>query len=197
MTQATSDEEKKVSPRLKKIYQDRVLPEMQKRFGYKNVWEVPRLDKIVINIGVTEARENIRALEIASDELSVITGQKPMVRRAKKSISNFKLREGMPIGLFVTLRGNRMYEFLDRFISIAVPRIRDFRGLNPNAFDGRGNINLGLTEQYIFTEVDLDKSDQARGMNITMVTTADTDEKARVFLGLMGMPFRKIDPKFK
>lgn len=177
--------------RLKEFYKKAVISEMVKKFNYKNYLQVPHLEKIVVNIGLSEAKENIKVLDIASAELASITGQKPQLRRAKKSISNFKLREGVPIGLKVTLRGNRMYEFFDRLINIAIPRIRDFRGLEANAFDGRGNYNIGLTEQHIFPEIDLSKSDKARGMNITIVTTAKQDNEAREFLTLMGMPFKK------
>ncbi len=179
-------------PRLKTAYFQTVAPELAKRFSMKNAMQAPRLKKIVVNMGVSEARENIKVIDLASQELGVITGQKPEVRRAKKSISNFKLREGMPVGLRVTLRGDRMYEFLDRLVSVALPRLRDFQGLPAGSgFDGRGNYNLGLTEQYLFPEVDADKSDKARGMNITMVTTAKKDELARELLVLMGMPFKK------
>ncbi|MFN3966788.1 MAG: 50S ribosomal protein L5, partial [Endomicrobiia bacterium] len=152
-------------PRLKEHYTKKVIPEMMKKFNLKNPFQVPKLVKIVINVGLSEAKENIKVLDIATNEIAAITGQRPQIRRAKKAISNFKIRKGMPIGLKVTLRGYRMYEFLDRLISIAIPRIRDFQGLSPKGFDGRGNYNLGLTEQYIFPEVDIDKSDKARGMN--------------------------------
>lgn len=186
-----SAEKKAPAPRLKDVYQKSVVPEMMKRFGLKNIYEVPRLKKIVVNIGVSEARENVKVLDIAAQELSALTGQKPETRRAKKSISNFKLREGMPIGLRVTLRGARMYEFFDRLTNIAMPRIRDFRGLNPHGFDGRGNYNLGLTEQYLFPEVNVEKSDKPRGMNLTIVTSAGKDDLAREFLIMLGMPFKK------
>lgn len=182
----------KYVPRLKEYYRTTVLGQLQKQLGLKNPMAVPRLVKIVVNVGVSEAKENIKALDIAAEELAQITGQKPAVRRAKKSISNFKLRKGMPIGLKVTLRGDRMYEFFDRLVNIAMPRIRDFQGLSPNSgFDGRGNFNLGLREQYIFPEVNLEKSDKARGMNITIVTSAKNDEQARALLLAMGMPFKK------
>lgn len=178
------------SPRLKEHYQAVVVPGMMEKFSLKNPYEVPRLLKLVVNMGVNEAKEDIKALDVATAELSAIVGQKPQVRRAKKSISNFKLRQGMPIGLRVTLRGMRMYEFLDRLINAAVPRIRDFRGLDPRAFDGRGNYNMGLTEQHIFPEVNLDKSPKVRGLNITFVTSAGSDEKAREMLVLFGVPFK-------
>lgn len=177
-------------PRLRDRYQKIVIPEMMKRFGLKNPFQVPRLVKIIVNMGVNEAKEDIKALDQATAELSAVVGQRPQVRRAKKSISNFKLRAGMPIGLRVTLRGVRMYEFLDRLINASVPRIRDFRGLDPRAFDGRGNYNLGLTEQHIFPEVNLDKSPKVRGLNITFVTSAGTDERARNLLALFGVPFK-------
>jgi large subunit ribosomal protein L5 len=178
-------------PRLKKQYLEAVVPGLMEGLGLENPLEVPRLTKIVVNMGVSEAKENIQALDSAREELAQIAGQLPQVRRAKKSISNFKLREGMPIGLRVTLRGDRMYEFMDRLISTAVPRIRDFRGLEPNGFDGRGNYNLGLKEQHIFPEINLEKSQKARGMNITFVTTAGNDERGRGLLERLGMPFKK------
>ena len=179
-------------PRMKDVWQGKVIPEMVKRFALKNSMEVPRLVKVVINMGVNDAKEDIKSMDVATAELAAITGQKPQVRRAKKSISNFKLRQGMPIGLRVTLRGTRMYEFLDRFINTAIPRIRDFHGLDPRAFDGRGNYNLGLTEQHIFPEVELDKSPKVRGCNVTIVTTAGEDAKARELLTLFGMPFMSL-----
>jgi large subunit ribosomal protein L5 len=181
---------KAYTPRLKEHYQSVVIPEMIKRFGLKNPFQVPRILKLVVNMGVNEAKEDIKALDTATAELSAIVGQKPQVRRAKKSISNFKLRQGMPIGLKVTLRGARMYEFMDRLINASVPRIRDFRGLDPRAFDGRGNYNMGLDEQHIFPEVNLDKSPKVRGLNITFITNAGTDERARELLGLFGVPFK-------
>jgi len=181
----------KYVPRLKEHYIKKVIPEMMKRFNLKNPFQVPKLVKIVINVGLSEAKENIKVIDIATNEIAAITGQRPQIRRAKKSISNFKIRKGMPIGLRVTLRGYRMYEFLDRLISIAIPRIRDFQGLSPKGFDGKGNYNLGLTEQYIFPEVDIDKSDKARGMNISIVTDAKEDIKAKELLSLMGMPFKE------
>jgi large subunit ribosomal protein L5 len=178
-------------PRLKDLYQNEVVGQLQEKFKFKNIHQVPKLSKIVINIGLSEAKDNIKALDIASLELAAITGQKPVVCRAKKSISNFKLREGMPIGLKVTLRNAMMYEFIDRLINIAIPRIRDFRGIEPNGFDGRGNFNLGLTEQYIFPEINVEQSDKARGMNITIVTTADKNDEALALLDGLGMPFKK------
>jgi len=179
------------TPRLKRRYLAEIVPAMMDERGYKNVLEVPRLTKIVINMGVSEAKENIQALDAARDDLVVIAGQMPQVRRAKKSISNFKLREGMPIGLRVTLRGDRMYEFVDRLISMAVPRMRDFRGLEPRGFDGRGNYNLGLREQLIFPEINPEKVTKTRGMNVTFVTTAKNDEEGFALLGKFGMPFRR------
>jgi large subunit ribosomal protein L5 len=179
--------------KMKERYNTTVIAEMMKRHSYTNPFQVPRLQKIVINMGVNDAREDIKSMDVAAAELSAIAGQKPQVRRAKKSISNFKLREGMPIGLRVTLRGLRMFEFLDRFVTAAVPRIRDFRGLNPKAFDGRGNYNLGLNEQHIFPEVEMDKSPKVRGMNITIVTSAGKDEPARSMLELLGLPFKAAD----
>jgi large subunit ribosomal protein L5 len=184
-------------PRLKAAYHATVVPEMVKRFTLKNPMEVPRLVKVVVNMGVNDAKEDIKSMDVASTELAAITGQKPQVRRAKKSISNFKLRQGMPIGLRVTLRGTRMFEFLDRFINTAIPRIRDFRGLDPRAFDGRGNYNLGLTEQHIFPEVNLEKSPKLRGFNVTIVTTAGEDAKARELLALFGMPFKSPEKEAK
>lgn len=178
-------------PRLKERYNKEIVPSLKKTLGVDNDFEVPKLVKIVLNIGVSEARENIKVLDIAKDELTMIAGQQPKVTRSKKAISNFKLRQGMPIGLTVTLRSKKMYEFLDRLINISIPRQRDFRGLSPSGFDGKGNYNLGLREQYIFPEVDLDKSDKARGMNITVVTTAASDDSARELLRSFGMPFKK------
>lgn len=180
-------------PRLKTAWREAVVPEMMKRWGWKNLYAVPRVVKVVVNMGVNEAKEDIKTLDQASAELAAITGQKAQVRRAKKSISNFKLRQGMPIGLRVTLRGARMYEFLDRFINAAVPRVRDFRGLDLRAFDGHGNYNLGLTEQHIFPEVELDKSTKVRGLNVTIVTSAGEDAKARDLLTLLGLPFKSPD----
>jgi large subunit ribosomal protein L5 len=182
---------------MKDHYRNQVIPEMIKRFSLKNIFQVPRIQKVVINMGVNDAKEDIKAMDVATAELAAIAGQKPQVRRAKKSISNFKLRQGMPIGLRVTLRGARMYEFLDRFINIAVPRIRDFRGLDSRAFDGRGNYNLGLAEQHIFPEVELDNSPKIRGLNVTIVTTAGEDVQAREMLSLFGLPFKATDSDVK
>ena len=177
--------------RMKDFYMSEVVPGMIKKFQYKNSMEVPKLEKIVINMGVGEARENPKALESAVSDMTTISGQKPIITKAKKSIANFKLREGMPIGCKVTLRGSKMYEFADRLISLALPRVRDFRGVNPNAFDGRGNYALGIKEQLIFPEISYDKIDKVRGMDIIFVTTAKTDEEARELLTLLGMPFAK------
>ena len=177
--------------RLKEYYSKEVAPALMKKFGYKSVMQIPKLDKIVINVGAGEARENSKAIDAISSDLAAITGQKPMVCKAKKSVANFKLREGMPIGVKVTLRGNRMYEFLDRFFNVALPRVRDFRGINANSFDGRGNYNMGLKEQLIFPEIEFDKVDKVRGMDICFVTTAQTDEEARELLKLLGAPFEK------
>ncbi len=182
---------KEYIPRLKEAYDKTIVPELMKKFNLANIHQAPRLEKIVVNIGLTEAKDNIKVLDIAAAELSSITGQKPRVCRAKKSISNFKLRQGMPIGIKVTLRKARMYEFFDRLVNVAIPRIRDFRGIEPNAFDGQGNFNLGLNEQYIFPEINVEKSDKARGMNITIVTNTTDDDQAREFLSMMGMPFKK------
>ncbi|MDR0401422.1 MAG: 50S ribosomal protein L5 [Endomicrobium sp.] len=179
-------------PRLKELYEKSVLSKLKDYFKFKNIHQVPKISKIVINTGLSEAKENIKVLDIAIAEISAITGQKPVVCRARKSVSNFKLRQGMPIGLKVTLRGVIMYEFLDRLINIAIPRIRDFRGIDITSFDGNGNFNLGLSEQYIFPEVNIDKSDKSRGMNITIVTTAKNDEYAKVLLRSLGVPFKKI-----
>ncbi|KUK13580.1 MAG: 50S ribosomal protein L5 [bacterium 42_11] len=178
-------------PRLKEKYKNEVIPKMMERFGYKNIMEVPRIDKIVINIGVGEAKDDTRYLDAAVEELAMITGQRPVVARAKRSIAGFKLREGAPIGCFVTLRGDRAYDFMDRLINIALPRIKDFRGLSPNSFDGRGNYTIGIREQLIFPEVDYDKVIKVRGMSITIVTTAETDDEARALLEFLGMPFRR------
>jgi len=176
---------------LKQKYYDEVRPELIKRFGYDNVWAAPRLEKVVINQGLGEAKEDVRILEKAAEEIRQITGQKPVITRAKKSVSNFKLRQGMPIGLKVTLRGDRMWIFLEKLINVALPRIRDFRGINPNGFDGRGNYNLGVREQLIFPEISYDQVDAVRGMDIAVVTTAETDEEAKALLELLGFPFRK------
>lgn len=177
--------------RMKDVYISEIAPALMKKFGYKSVMQIPKLDKIVINVGAGEARENSKAIDAISSDLASITGQKPMVCKAKKSVANFKLREGMPIGVKVTLRGNRMYEFLDRFFNVALPRVRDFRGINANSFDGRGNYNMGLKEQLIFPEIEFDKVDKVRGMDICFVTTAQTDEEARELLKLLGAPFEK------
>ncbi|AKL98684.1 50S ribosomal protein L5 [Endomicrobium proavitum] len=182
-------------PRLKEFYQKNVSKDLMSKFKFKNVHQIPKLEKIVINIGLTEAKENIKVLDTAVAELAAITGQKPLVTRAKKSISNFKLREGMPIGAKVTLRNFIMFEFLDRLINVAIPRIRDFRGIEPRGFDGQGNFNLGLTEQYIFPEINVEKSDKPRGMNITIVTNAKKDEHAKALLEALGVPFRKRETK--
>ncbi len=178
-------------PRLLKMYRDDLIPQIQKKFELSNKMQVPRLEKIVINVGVGEAIENSKLLELAADELQIIAGQKPVIARSKKAISNFKLRAGMPIGCFVTLRGWRMYEFLERFINIAVPRIRDFQGINPGAFDGRGNFNMGIKEQIVFPEINYDQVEKIRGMNITIVTSAKSDELAYELLAGFGMPFKK------
>lgn len=177
--------------RLKETYQKEIVDGMTKKFGYKNVMQVPRLEKIVINMGIGEAKENSKVLDAAMAELAIISGQKPVATRAKNSIANFKIREGMPIGCKVTLRGERMYEFLDRLINLALPRVRDFRGVNPNAFDGRGNYALGIKEQLIFPEIEYDKVDKVIGMDVIVVTTAGTDEEARELLAQFGMPFKK------
>lgn len=177
--------------RLKELYYEEIVPAMVKKFDYKNTMEVPKLDKIVINMGVGEAKENAKIIDHAVSDLELISGQKPIVIKARKSIANFKLREGMPVGCKVTLRGARMYEFADRLINLALPRVRDFRGVNPNSFDGRGNYALGIKEQLIFPEIDYDKVDKVRGMDIVFVTTANTDEEAREMLTQFGMPFRK------
>jgi large subunit ribosomal protein L5 len=176
--------------RLKERYAQEIRPQLLDRFGYSSVMQVPRLEKITLNMGVGEAKQNTAMLDAAIEQLSIITGQKPSVRRARKSIAGFKLREGMPVGVMTTLRGERMWEMLDRLQSIAIPRIRDFRGLNPRSFDGRGNYTLGLREQIIFPEIDYDAIDQVRGLNVTITTTAPTDDEARELLRMLGMPFR-------
>ena len=175
--------------RLKEQYENEIKDAMIKKFGYKNTMEVPKLDKIVVNMGVGEAKENRKVLDTAVKDLETITGQKAVVTRAKNSVANFKIREGMPIGVKVTLRGDRMYEFLERFFNLALPRVRDFRGINPNSFDGRGNYAMGIKEQLIFPEIEYDKIDAVRGMDIIMVTTANTDEEGRELLKLLGAPF--------
>ncbi len=177
--------------RLKDFYIKEVAPALQKKFSYKSVMQIPKLDKIVINVSSGEAKDNSKMMDAICTDLGTITGQKPMICMARKSVANFKLREGMPIGAKVTLRGERMYEFLDRFFNVALPRVRDFRGINPNSFDGRGNYNMGVKEQLIFPEIDYDKIDKIRGMDICFVTTATTDEEARELLTLMGAPFAK------
>jgi large subunit ribosomal protein L5 len=177
--------------RVRELYENEIVEQMMKKFGYKNKLEVPKLEKIVINMGVGEAKDNPKALEAAVNDLTAISGQKPVITKAKKSVANFKIRTGMPIGCKVTLRGRRMYDFVDRLISLALPRVRDFRGVNPDSFDGRGNYALGIREQLIFPEIDFDKVDKVRGMDIIFVTTAKTDEEARELLTLFGMPFRK------
>ena len=177
--------------RLKETYQNEIVDAMIKKFGYKNIMEVPKLDKVVINMGVGEAKDNAKLLESAIADMEKIAGQKAVVTRAKNSIANFKIREGMPIGCKVTLRGEKMYEFLDRLVNLALPRVRDFRGVNPNAFDGRGNYALGIKEQLIFPEIEYDKVDKVRGMDIIFVTTANTDEEARELLTQFNMPFAK------
>ena len=177
--------------RLKEMYQNEIVEAMIKKFGYKNIMEVPKLDKIVINMGVGEAKDNAKVLDSAVRDLEIITGQKAVLTKAKKSVANFKIRENMPIGCKTTLRGEKMYEFLDRLINLSLPRVRDFRGVNPNAFDGRGNYALGIKEQIIFPEIEYDKVDKVRGMDIIIVTTAKTDEEARELLTLFNMPFAK------
>ena len=177
--------------RLKELYNKEIVEAMTKKFGYKNVMEVPKLDKIVLNMGVGEAKDNAKVLESAVKDMEAITGQKVVTTKAKNSIANFKIREGLPIGCKVTLRGEKMYEFLDRLVNLALPRVRDFRGVNPNAFDGRGNYALGIKEQIIFPEIEYDKVDKVRGMDIIFVTTAKTDEEARELLTLFNMPFAK------
>jgi large subunit ribosomal protein L5 len=180
-----------ITPRLKQRYKSEIVPAMQREFGYGNVMQVPRLVKIVVNIGMGEALQNAKALDAATKDLTTVTGQKPIVTRAKKSIATFRLRAGNPIGLKVTMRGKRMYDFLDRLFNIAMPRVRDFRGISPDAFDGRGSYTLGLREQLVWPEIDYDSVDKVRGMEITIVTTAGTDDEARRMLQMMGMPFAK------
>ena len=177
------------TPNLKKLYQDEVAPALMQKFGYKSPMQIPRLEKIVVNVGCSEARENAKVLDAVVNDLTTITGQKAVITKAKKSVANFKLREGMPIGAKVTLRGNKMWEFLDRLFNVALPRVRDFRGINPNSFDGRGNYALGIKEQLIFPEIEYDKIDKIRGMDIVVCTTAQTDEEARELLKLVGAPF--------
>lgn len=177
--------------RLKEYYKNDVAPALMKKFSYKSVMQIPKLDKIVINVGCGEARDNAKVIDAIVGDVATITGQRPIVCKAKKSVANFKVREGMNIGVKVTLRGERMYEFLDRLFNVALPRVRDFRGINPNSFDGRGNYNMGLREQLIFPEIDYDKIDKVRGMDICFVTTAKNDEEARELLSLMGAPFAR------
>ena len=180
-----------MSSRLKEMYRNEIVDAMVKKFGYKNVMQVPKLDKIVINMGVGEAKENAKVLESAVSDMETITGQKAVITKAKKSVANFKIREGQSIGCKTTLRGDKMYEFLDRLVNLALPRVRDFRGVNPNSFDGRGNYALGIKEQIIFPEIEYDKVDKVRGMDVIIVTTAKTDEEARELLRLFNMPFAK------
>jgi len=177
--------------RLLEIYKKGVVPAMMKEFGYKNLLEVPRLEKVVINMGLGEAIQDIKVIDHAVRDLSVITGQRPVVTKAKKSIASFKLREGMPIGCMVTLRGKRMYEFLDRLVNFCLPRVRDFKGVSDRSFDGRGNFTLGIKEQIIFPEIEYDKVDKIRGMNITITTTARTNKEGKALLGFLGMPFKE------
>lgn len=177
--------------RLKELYKSEIAPALMKKFSYKSVMQIPKLDKIVINVGAGEARDNSKVIGSIVNDISVITGQKPYICKAKKSVANFKLREGMNIGVKVTLRGDKMYEFLDRLMNVALPRVRDFRGINPNSFDGRGNYNMGIKEQLIFPEIEYDKIDKVRGMDICFVTTAKTDEEAKELLTLFGAPFAK------
>ncbi len=177
--------------RLKEKFINEVAPAMMEKFNYRSVMEIPKLEKVIVNMGIGDAKDNPKALESAVDDLSTIVGQKPVVTRAKKSVSNFKIREGMPVGAKVTLRGDRMYEFVDKLLNVALPRVRDFRGVSTKSFDGRGNYALGVKEQLIFPEIDYDKIDQVRGMDIIFVTTAKNDEEARELLSLMGMPFTK------
>jgi len=180
-----------MATRLREKYVNEVVPALIEKFKYKNIMEVPKLEKIVLNMGLGEARDNPKLLESAVEELSAIAGQRPVVTRAKKSVANFKIRQGMPVGAKVTLRGDKMYEFLDKLMNIALPRVRDFRGVSPTSFDGRGNYALGVKEQLIFPEIEYDKVDSIKGLDIIIVTTAKTDEEAKEFLALMGMPFRK------
>lgn len=177
--------------RLKETYVNEVAPALMKKFEYKSVMQIPKLDKVVINVGCGEARDNPKAIDAIVSDIMQITGQKPVLCKAKKSVANFKLREGMTIGVKVTLRGERMYEFIDRFFNLALPRVRDFRGINANSFDGRGNYSMGIKEQLIFPEIDYDKVDKVRGMDVTFITTAQTDEEARELLTLMGAPFAR------
>ena len=177
--------------RFSEMYKNDVAPALMKKFEYKSVMQIPKIDKVVINVGAGEAKDNSKVIDAIANDLGIITGQKPVVCRAKKSVANFKLREGMPIGVKVTLRGEKMYEFIDRLFSLALPRVRDFRGINPNSFDGRGNYSMGVKEQLIFPEIEYDKIDKVRGMDITFITTAKTDEEAKELLTLMGAPFAR------
>ena len=179
------------TPNLKKLYQDEVAPALMQKFGYKSTMQIPRLDKIVVNVGCSEARENAKVLDAVVNDLTTITGQKAVITKAKKSVANFKLREGMPIGAKVTLRGNKMWEFLDRLFNVALPRVRDFRGISADSFDGRGNYALGIKEQLIFPEIEYDKIDKIRGMDVVICTTAHTDEEARALLEQVGAPFAR------
>jgi len=176
---------------LKELYKNTAAPALMKQFGYKSVMQIPKIDKVVVNVGAGEAKDNMKMIEAIMNDLAQITGQKPVICRAKKSVANFKLREGMPIGVKVTLRSEKMYEFLDRLFNVAFPRVRDFRGINPNSFDGRGNYSTGIKEQLIFPEIEYDKIDKIRGMDIVIVTTAKTDEQARELLALLGAPFAR------
>lgn len=180
-----------MTQRLKTYYQETIVPKLEEQFGYKNIHQVPKVVKIIVNRGLGDASQNAKALESSLNELAVITGQKPVVTRAKKAIAGFKIRQGMPVGVMVTLRSERMYAFLDRLISLALPRIRDFRGVSPKSFDGRGNYSIGIREQLIFPEIDYDSIEQIRGMDVSIVTTAQSDEEGRALLKEMGMPFRK------
>jgi len=190
-TAAAAKPEGRYVSRVRQAYQKEVVRQMMERYGYKNPMAVPRLHKIVINMGVGEANQNIKILDAAVEQLGAISGQRPVMRRARKSIANFKIREGMPIGCTVTLRGDRMYDFFDRMVTIALPRVRDFRGLPTRSFDGRGNYTMGLKDQLVFLEVNYTKVDKVHGMNVTIVTTAETDEEAKNLLSLLGLPFRR------
>jgi large subunit ribosomal protein L5 len=180
-----------MAPRLQERYREEIIPALMKEFGYKNLMQAPRLEKVTLNVGLGEAVQNAKALDAASSDVATVTGQHPVITRAKKSIANFKLREGMPIGVMVTLRGSRMWEFLDRALNAALPRIRDFQGVSPNSFDGRGNYSMGIREQVIFPEIEYDKIDKVRGMQLTICTTAKTDEEGQRLLEMLGMPFAK------
>ncbi len=180
-----------MTPRLKERYREEIVPALMKEFGYRNVMEAPRPEKMTVNVGLGEAVSDAKALDSASNDVAVITGQRPVITRAKKSISNFKLREGMPIGVMVTVRGGRMWEFMDRLVNAALPRLRDFQGVSPNSFDGRGNFSMGLREQLIFPEIDYDKIDRIRGLQINIITTAKTDEEGKRLLELLGVPFAR------